>query len=440
MNQIARTVVVIGGGFGGLAAAYDLAVRGWKVTLLEADRKLGGLAGVESLELGYRIERFYHHWFTSDLAVKKFVTDLGLSENLLRRPSNTGLYHVNSIFRLSSPLDLLTFSPISLLSRIRTGVMAVAARGINDWKTLENTSAKDWIIRWAGKESYSVIWEPLLRGKFGTEAENISAVWFWNKLKLRGSSRGNKGQEELLYYRGGFGALIDSIESALERLGVKIYRGETAIRIESEEDRVKAVASHQRTFPASAVLATVPLPEFLQITPELPANYVHRCKKIGFLANVCLVLILNRSLSSTYWLNVADPSFPFVGIIEHTNFDHPKHYKGDHVAYISKYLSHGDPLYQLTSAEMLEYCIPFLQRMFPSFMRSWVRDAFLWKADYSQPIITKGYSGKIPPHQTPISGLWLSTMAQIYPEDRGTNYAISYARKVAEEIDQTFSN
>ena len=159
-----------------------------------------------------------------------------------------------------------------------------------------------------------------------------------------------------------------------------------------------------------------------------------RCDQIRFLGNSCLVLRLKRSLSSTYWLNVADPSFPFVGIIEHTNLDAKENYGGDHIVYLSKYLPTTEKLFSFSPDEMLEYCIPFIQRIFPEFDCSWIVSHHVWKAHYSQPVITKRYSELIPDLKTPISGLWLCNMAQIYPEDRGTNYAVRYGRRVAKEI------
>jgi protoporphyrinogen oxidase len=172
---------------------------------------------------------------------------------------------------------------------------------------------------------------------------------------------------------------------------------------------------------------------------ELPSDFRAQCEKIRFLGNSCLVLRLNRSLSGTYWLNVADPSFPFVGIIEHTNLDSRENYNGEHIVYLSKYLPTTEKLFSFTPDEMLEYCIPFIQRIFPEFNRSWIIGHHVWKAQYSQPVITKHYSANIPPLKTPVDGLWLSTMAQIYPEDRGTNYAVRYGRRVAKQILEQFS-
>ena len=41
-----------------------------------------------------------------------------------------------------------------------------------------------------------------------------------------------------------------------------------------------------------------------------------------------------------------------------------------------------------------------------------------------------------PGHETPVPGVFIASMAQVYPEDRGTNYAIRDGRKVACMVDQ----
>ncbi|MEY4669079.1 MAG: hypothetical protein RL518_1778 [Pseudomonadota bacterium] len=427
-------IAIVGGGFTGLSAAYDLCKAGCDVTIFEHDGEIGGLAGTFELAPGTRVEKFYHHWFTSDVDVLNLIDELGLSDLKRYVSSNTGLYFTNSIFRLASPLDLLKFHPIPLLDRIRTGFMALIARRINSWRELEDISAEEWLIKYGGKKAYDVIWSPLMQGKFGAEAKNVSAVWIWNKLKLRGSSRNKKGGESLVYFGGGFGALTNGIRASLESKGVTIKTSTAVKSILVDNGRAVGVETSAGRHAADIVLCTVPLPQFLEMTPGLPTSYVDKCQQIRFLGNSCLVLRLNRSLSSTYWLNVADPSFPFVGIIEHTNLDSKENYNGEHIVYLSKYLPTTEPLFSMNAEETYTYCEPFIQKIFPEFNRSWVNSFHVWKARYSQPVITKNYSRNIPDFQTPIKSLWLNTMAQIYPEDRGTNYAVRYGRKVASEI------
>jgi protoporphyrinogen oxidase len=437
MNERSKKkIVIVGAGYTGLSAAYHLTEAGHKVIIVEKDADIGGLAGTFELSPGIRIEKFYHHWFSSDTDILDFIEALGLKERISFFPTNTGLFFVNSIFRLASPLDLLRFTPLPFIDRIRTGLMALYARKINAWKTLENLSASQWIINLAGKNSYETIWKPLLHGKFGAEAENISAVWFWNKLKLRGSSRNKKGAEELAYFKGGFGALTDEMRKALEKKEVEFKLQREVKKIVSEDNRVVGVDTDEGFIAADAVLSTTPLPIFLKLAPDLPADLISKLSAIRFLGNVCLVLRLKQSLSDTYWLNVADPSFPFVGVIEHTNFDDPKNYNGERIAYISKYLPTSDPLYKLSESEFFEYSLPYIQKIFPAFNRDWIIGYKTWKAEYSQPIITKGYSELLPPETFALKNLYCSTMAHIYPEDRGTNYAVRYGKRIAKQMIQ----
>jgi len=421
-------IAVIGGGYCGLAAAYELVKAGHRVVVYEKDSKLGGLAGTFEIDKGVRLEKFYHHWFSTDVAILDFIEELGLSEKLMLRPSNTGFYFANSIFRLSSPWDLLSFKPIPLVDRIRTGLMALYARKISNWRPLEKISASEWIIKIAGQKSFNVIWSPMLQGKFGDAWRDISAVWFWNKLKLRGSSRKGAGQEKLIYYKGGFGSLLDSIEEKLLELGV-VFKKNTEAFVESGDVGCRV---NDKTY--DKVLVTTPLPTYLKIVKNLPKDYVDNLRKIKFLGNTCLILKLNKSLSNSYWLNVAEPRFPFVGVIEHTNIDSIESYSGYHIAYLSKYLPTSDKLFSMNKDEFFTFAFPHLRKIFPDFNKDWVEDIYLWKAEYSQPLVCKNYSDLIPDFKTPANRVWLCTMAQIYPEDRGTNYAVKYGRMVAKKM------
>lgn len=436
-------VVVIGAGFTGLSAAWELARRGVRVTVLEADPEVGGLAGTFEVQ-GERLEKFYHHWFTNDEHVNDLVKELGVADRVVYRPTRTGMYFANTVFRMSSPMDVLKFTPLRLLDRLRLGLLALRARGVKDWKPLEALTAEEWLIRLGGPEVFRVVWQPLLQGKFGPFASSISAVWFWNKLKLRGGSRDKTGAEMLAYYRGGFAALADQLAEEVTRLGGTIHTNRRATGLQVRDGSVTGVDTPEGTVDADAVLATTSLPIFADlVAPHTDARYLESLRAIDYIANVCLVLELDRSLSSTYWLNVNDPGFPFVGVIEHTNFEPASTYGGRHIIYLSKYLPEDAELFRMTDEQVVDYCVPYLERMFPEFRRSWILAAHVWRARFSQPIVTRHYSTMIPGEDTPVDGLYLTTMAQVYPEDRGTNYAIREGRRVgvrlAESLTEAFA-
>lgn len=425
--------VIVGGGFTGLSAAVSLLEAGKSVAIVERDSMLGGLASGFDVG-GYELEKFYHHWFVSDTHINRIADRIGTSDRIVSRKTRTGMYYAGNFFRLSTPMDLLRFTAIPLLDRIRTGLATLAVRRVKDWKQLERISAKDWLLQHFGKTAYKVVWEPLLIGKFGAAADDVSAVWFWNKLALRGGSRGKGGGEELAYYQGGFAQLARDIGDFVTARGGKILLGCEALQASHRSGGVdlKTSAGIVR---ARTSLITTPLPHAAEILESATsAAYAQSLRRIRYLGNVCLVLEMTRSLSELYWINVNDPSFPYVGIIEHTNFEPQASYGGRHIVYLSKYLPVSDALYKMTPEEVFEYSLPHIQRMFPAFDRSWVAQHHVWRAPYAQPIVEKHYSSLIPSMATPVGGVFLSTMAQVYPEDRGTNYAVREGANVAQRI------
>lgn len=433
MNDDAPHVAVIGAGFTGLSAAYELCKAGLRTTVIEADDDIGGLAGSFSVA-GTRLEKFYHHWFTNDRHVEDLVGELGLSDRIRLRPTRTGSFFANSIFRLSRPLDVLRYTPLSVLGRLRLGFLIVQARLVHDWRTLENTTASEWLRHKCGNEVFETVWYPLLKGKFGPFADDISAVWFWNKLMLRGGSRSKSGQEWLSYYDGGFAGLAEALASAIRKAGGRILTGRPVTGIVCSQGKTTGVVAGE-LISVNAVICTTPIPIFSELVrPHVSESYINQLERIKYIGNVCMILELDRSLSDTYWLNVSDPAFPFVAVIEHTNLEPASSYWGRHIVYISKYLPTTDPLYGLGADELFNYALPFIMRIFPEFKRAWVLAHHCYHAPYSQPLITRNYGPTIPSNETPLKGLLLSTMAQIYPEDRGTNYAIREGRIIGRRV------
>ena len=425
-------VVIIGAGFCGLAAAWELAQHGIKVTIIEQDDAVGGLAG--SFAVGdTRLEKFYHHWFTSDTHIMQLLTALNLQDRLELRATRTGMYYAHNFFRLSSPLDLLRCRALPLRDRLRLGLLVPRMQLVRDWRKLEGHTAADWIRRISGERLYQVVWQPLLRGKFGAEADKVAAVWLWNKLKLRGGSRRKDGQEQLVYLRGGFATLTAKLATAIQAKGGEIKTNTTARSLVVTGGQVQAVLTDNASLSATQVIATPALPIIADLLHEhVPPTYEQRLRRIIYLANVCIVLELKHSLSNLYWINVNDPSFPFIGVIEHTNFEPATSYQQRHIVYLSRYLPITDPFYTQEDAEIVRFSLAHLRRMFPQFNDDYLLHTHVWRADYAQPVVECHYDRLRPPPQTPLANFYIASMAQIYPQDRGTNYAVKQGREIAQ--------
>jgi protoporphyrinogen oxidase len=426
-------VTIVGAGFTGLTAAYELGKKGVAVTVLEAEAEIGGLGAAFEVG-GEKLERFYHHWFTNDLDVMGLIDELGLTDRVEINPTNTGVYYANNFFKLSTPWDLLNFTPLRFGARIRLGLLALRARRVRDWKVLENKTAQDWLRELGGQDVYRVVWQPLLKGKFGPYAEEISAVWFWNKLKLRGGSRGKGGEERLAYFKGGFVALAEALADNIRKMGGRIELNAPVLNIDSVDGAWRATTENG-IVSSDRIVVTTALPLAAgMIASWADRDYIAQLQRIKYIGNICLVLELDRPLSDTYWLNVNDPGFPFVGVIEHTNFERAETYGGRHIVYLSKYLPHTDRLYSMSADEFRDYAFPFLKTMFPAIEPGWIRAHHLWRARWSQPVVERHYSTLIPSEDGPWEGFHVCSMAQIYPEDRGTNYAVRAGRRIGARI------
>jgi protoporphyrinogen oxidase len=441
VSTVKADTVVVGAGFTGLVAALRLAQAGKRVVVIESEDTPGGLAGTFDFQDGVRIEKFYHHWFNNDAYVPQLVNELGLDDRILTLPSKTGMFYNGRIWRLSSPLDVLRFKALKFIDRIRLGWLVFQVRKVKDWKTIEHLTIRQWLEPLCGKAVFETVWEPLIRAKFSVYADDVNAVWFWKKLVLRGSTRDSKGGEQLAYFRGGFGALAEAIAARIVQLGGHIAYGNHVTGVEADSIKISAVICSEMRYEAQNYLFTPAFPIVASILSDADPIWLKSLRRVKYLGNVCLVLELDRSLSDTYWLNVNDPGFPFVGVIEHTNLDSASNYNGKRIVFLSRYLAVEDPMWSLSDHDYLNFALEHLKRMFPAFDRKWLCDARIWRAEYAQPVTEAGYSEYVPDHSTPYSNALISTMAQIYPEDRGTNYAIreggDAARRILEQLNAT---
>ncbi len=190
---------------------------------------------------------------------------------------------------------------------------------------------------------------------------------------------------------------------------------------------------------ADAVVAAVPSVLFKKLAPPLTPDYERRLDAVQWQGAICAVMTLDRPLSGIYWMNIGDRTMPFLAIVEHTNFVGPEHYGGNHIVYISNYLSQDHEYFQKTDDELWALFEPAIRRINPQFSADWIRQRFVFRAPFAQPIITCNYRDIRPDHRTPIEGLYLETMTQIYPEDRGQNYSIKMGDEVAQMAIEDFA-
>jgi protoporphyrinogen oxidase len=441
-------VAILGAGVAGLTAALRLGEAGHECDVYERWPGLGGMAATVDVGGGHRLERYYHHLFTSDRHIARLYDELGMPDELEWRDSTTAFFIDGKQWPFTSPLDLLRFKPLPLHGRLRMGAAVLAVQKFGrDQSKYEDITAAEWIKKRMGKAAWETVWGPLLRAKFGARAEDISMVWLWSKFTLRRQLEGEEARGEKLGYP------KHSWELLLETLAKRtnVLENRPAVRVDRNDDGsftviAGAADSFRRGHDPSqfdsdgserydAVLATLPNDIFLGVAGHLiDDGYRAKLDGIGYYAALCLLVELDRQFTPFYWTNIADGDLPFLGVIEHTNFVEPERYDNRRFTYVTNYLPQDHELLSLTLDEVVERYEPGLRRINPQFSRDWIKDAWLFREPAAQPIVTPGYQNRIPPLQTGVPNLVLANTTQVYPEDRGTNYAVRIGGEAAEAL------
>lgn len=428
-------VAIIGAGLTGLSAAYQLAGQGHDVVVFERDTEVGGLA--RGFELaGEPLERYYHHIFTHDTALIDLARELGVASDLEWLPSRTGTFAEGKIFPFMGPVDLLRFPLLGFCQRLRFGVATLWARSLKNYHPLEKETAEHWLTRLFGQRGYQVIWEPLLRKKFEHLTPSVAAVWMWGKIALRGSSREKgKEKESLGYMRGSFQKFHEALAQACRKRGAAIRLGAAVTSLERRSDRWAVAAGAEPSEDFDQVLVTLPPAPMKDLAgPHLSEQERARLEGIKYQGAMVAVLKLDRALTDYYWINVNDYQVPFGGVIEHTNLLPVERYGGYHVVYLSRYISPTDPFFSEGEQAVIARFQAELPKFNAAFSPDWIKEAWVFRDAYAQPVIECDYPEKKPPMVTSAHGLFLANMNHIYPEDRGMNYAVSLGRRVAEEM------
>jgi protoporphyrinogen oxidase len=424
---MAERIAIIGAGVGGMSAAYDLANAGHSVVIYEASSRVGGLAaGFKEPDWDWSVEEFYHHWFASDRHIFGLIDELGWSDQVILRRPYTVMYHQGKFYPFDSIPQAILFPGLGFgVRKARFGLVGLFLKLSNNWKGLEKFTVDEWMRRWAGDAVYDLMWRPLMVGKFGERYEKqVNMAWMWARLKARTTRLGT--------FQGGFQAFSEKLSAHIQRQGVNILLSTPINRITQLSDGGLALETPAGAQRFDRCLVTTSPSLLARLVPDLPPDYLQGLLSLKSMGAVAMVLALKQRLSEQgyYWYNIPKAAgFPFLALVEHTNFLSPEYFGGDHIVYIGDYLESDHEYFSLTQDQLLERFLPSLTRINPNFKPDWVRKSWLFRTAYAQPVPLVNHSRNIPPIETPIPGLYFASMSQVYPWDRGTNYAVEICRR-----------
>jgi protoporphyrinogen oxidase len=438
----APRIGIVGGGFTGLTAAYRLSGDGADVTVFEASDTLGGLAAGFELA-GCHVEQAYHFLYKTDEYILGLVDELKVRDQLEFHRSSVSTYYGGKLYPMETPIDLIRFTPISFVDRVRAGVTVLWLQRLKNWRMLEDITALEWLRKYAGRRVTDVIWEPLLRGKFDRFYDKVTMSWLWGRVLQRVDSRDKAaGGEVLGYFKGGFRTVLDPLIESVRRNGgdIRLATPVKALRYDPERSEV-VVTTPKGEERFDRVLVTVPS----HITAKMLAGYEDRdpqyfekLNRVDYLDAVIQVFATRQKISKYYWHNINSPNSSFVVFLGLTNLVGTQDFNGLNIFYIGDYVPRDHRYMQMEEADLKDLWYAKLKEIFPDFDRDQVVDDQVFRLRNAQHIVDIGFEReKLVPHQTPCPGVFMCNFSQIYPMDRGTNYAVRDGLRMAKLLTES---
>ena len=425
---------IVGGGILGLSLAFYLQKRGHEVAVYERNPYLGGLAS--SFDYGDFVwDRFYHVILPQDSHLLELLTDLGLAGELRWQTTQTGFYAAGTFHPMSNTRQMLRFPLLGWPDKLRMGLATLYAVRLARTSDLYRITAAEWLTNVFGASNYTHFWRPLLRAKFGVYAETVAAVAIHAALQRLFRARSAMANRESMgYVHGGYDRILKAFEDRLENRGARVYLGtrihriglahefarEPALVASAHHDGVETVntgaglpSGRERECAESAVcriefstasgapkahwhdrvVFTAPTQFALPILSEGLRSIAvnggcHDGTSTTYLGVACLNVVLRRSLTPYYVLNIADDRILLTGMIEMTGLiDRTEETSGLSLVYLPRYLDSQDPL--LGADDQAVYDELFtkgLKKLFPDLAHDDVVSWHVQRAQHVQPL------------------------------------------------------
>jgi len=366
----------------------------------------------------------------------QLCAELGISDQLQSHQTNLGFFVDDEIRPMNHVPELLRFLPLGWIDRLRLGITLLRTQFVKDWYQLENINVEEWLIRWSGQRVYDKFWQPMLIAKFGDNIDRIPATYIWAWLARMAV---NRSSIETQFLIGGNNELRRAMIKRIEAAGGVIHQDNPVQTVIIVQNRVQKIRLSHETQPYDRVVVTTQLPQFRRLLAGNRPDYDQFLKKTESLGNICLLLVLNRPLTTYSTISICDDTIPFERI-ETTTYADAQHDGQYYLVYLPKFVDPDSAWQDKTDEEVIDNWLQHLKMIFPNFERDWLSHTVVNRTRHAEPLHRVNSSHLIPNIRTPIDNLYLVTTDQIYPTPTTGEAIIEHAERATQMIVEDLVN
>jgi protoporphyrinogen oxidase len=327
-------VVVLGAGPAGISAAWRLAERGVRVTVLEKDSAVGGMG--KTIKVGPHLVDYGPHTFhiretAESQAIHEAIRPFfGEDPLILTRGTRVLLRGKEYVYPLEMLQVLTGVSPI-LSARIVFDYLVASAKSVLAPAKKED-SFEEWGVRNLGRTLYDLCFGIYSARVWGLPTSQISSKQAQRvaKLNLRNIILRTLGIRadpatyftKYMYPRKGISVLFENMADNVRQHGGCIRLHSPVVRLERDPStgsgqtgRIRRVVylkdGREDTVECDGVLSTLPLPLLVDlIHPALPPPVAAHAARLRYRSLKLIYIVLKRrQLTDYHWVYLLDEHF-----------------------------------------------------------------------------------------------------------------------------------
>jgi protoporphyrinogen oxidase len=295
------SVIILGAGISGIAAAYELSQNKIESVLIEKNGNWGGLLDNFTLD-GFRFDKFIHLSFATD----KYVNDIFYQTELIKhKPLSFNFYKG---YWLKHPVQNNLFP----LNKEEKEKIIYDFKNRKDIETDQITNYEEWLRAQYG-DYFSENFPMIYTEKYWTiESNKLETKWVGERMykpTLEEVEIGSKTDytpntyyaKEMRYpEKGGYKSFLEPMIEGLD-----IRTNSRVIKIDLAKKKV--LLSNDNILDFDNLISSLPLPEICELIQDIPLVVLDASKKLNYTSGYLVSLGFNKpNIADKLWFYIYD--------------------------------------------------------------------------------------------------------------------------------------